>query len=349
MKSPVYYIIPLAVLLTLAAPIADARPPAAAPAAEPPPAATSGLRVTCEGDDVGAEVTVNGKFKGECPLDMQVPEGVLRLRVEKKYPMYDRVFEQEIRMGDGVMKKVEAVLSRTLNAAGQQRLHEERAQLDAEGMVMIPAGSFEMGASNGDNDEKPVHRVDVKPFAMGKYEVTQKEWREVMGSDPPEFGFKGCDTCPVESVSWNDIQEFIRKLNARTGKQYRLPTEAEWEYACRAGGRHTYCGSDDIDAVAWQIRNSKEKTHPVGQKQANAWGLYDMSGNVWEWVEDSYHDSYNGAPTDGTAWQGDGAKRVLRGGAWFSLSNNARAAIRSRNVPANRYYMYGFRLARTLL
>ena len=147
-------------------------------------------------------------------------------------------------------------------------------------MVRIPAGSFEMG-SNDDDDGKPPHWVSVGAFELGETELTQRQWKAVMGwsiSGNNPSGFKNCDDCPVERVSWNDVQKFIQKLNQKTGKRYRLPSEAEWEYACRAGGWHKYCGSDDVESVAWYIENDGYKTHPVGQKQANAWGLYDMSG-----------------------------------------------------------------------
>ncbi len=218
-------------------------------------------------------------------------------------------------------------------------------------MVEIPAGSFDMGSNNGEPDEQPVHQVTIaKPFAIGKTEVTQEQWHALMGNDPSYF--TGCgDTCPVEQISWNDTQEFIKKLNAKTGKQYRLPTEAEWEYACRAGNQQEYCGDDNQEKVSWNGFNSGSfffKTpHPAATKQANAFGLYDMSGNVWEWVADYYHDNYNGAPTDGSAWL-NGSMRVLRGGSWGYDANFSRAASRSKFGVNYRYYSYGFRLALTL-
>jgi formylglycine-generating enzyme required for sulfatase activity len=218
-------------------------------------------------------------------------------------------------------------------------------------MVEIPPGSFAMGSNNGEPDEKPLHNVTIaQSFAIGKTEVTQEQWQAVMGDNPSYFS--GCgDTCPVEQVSWDDAQAFIKKLNAKTGKQYRLPSEAEWEYACRAGNQQSYCGSDNADNVAWNGYNSGgflfKKPHPVATKQANAFGLYDMSGNVWEWVEDSYHDSYNGASADGSAWQG-GSMRVLRGGSWGYDQPFSRAAARSKFAANYRYFSYGFRLARTL-
>ncbi|MDD5058861.1 MAG: SUMF1/EgtB/PvdO family nonheme iron enzyme [Sideroxydans sp.] len=218
-------------------------------------------------------------------------------------------------------------------------------------MVEIPAGSFDMGSSNGKPDEQPVHRVTIaKPFAIGKTEVTQEQWQAVMKANPSYF--TGCgDTCPVEQVSWNDVQTFIQKLNAQTGKQYRLPSEAEWEYACRAGNQQEFCGGDLAENVSWNGFNSGSfffnTPHPVAIKQANAFGLYDMSGNVWEWVADGYHDSYSGAPTDGSAWL-DGSMRVLRGGSWGFDPKFARAASRSKFGTNYRYYSYGFRLALTL-
>ena len=216
-------------------------------------------------------------------------------------------------------------------------------------MVVIPAGSFEMGSSDGASDEGPVHRVDIaRPFALGKYEVTQGEWRALMGNNPSDF--KDCgDRCPVENVSWEDAQSFVQRLNERTGKRYRLPSEAEWEYACRGGGQDTYCGGEDVDALGWYDKNSGGQAHPVGQKQANGYGLYDMSGNVWEWTEECYHDSYAGAPGDGSAWtEGDCGRRVLRGGSWNYFADDLRAAYRIVYVPGIRLGNVGFRVARTL-
>ncbi|TAN83626.1 MAG: formylglycine-generating enzyme family protein [Gallionella sp.] len=221
---------------------------------------------------------------------------------------------------------------------------------DCPEMVVIPAGSFDMG-SNNDPNEMPVHRVTIShAFALGKTEVTQGLWKAIMGDNPSKYINCG-DNCPVEQVNWEDAQEFIQKLNAKTGKQYRLPSEAEWEYACRAGAQQKYCGSDNLDSVGWYgalatpAGNSGKTPNPVATKQANAWGLYDMSGNVWEWVEDSYHDSYNGAPADGSAWQGDGAMRTPRGGSWSYAQH---AAKRGGSAPKYRYSTIGFRLARTL-
>jgi formylglycine-generating enzyme required for sulfatase activity len=218
-------------------------------------------------------------------------------------------------------------------------------------MVEIPQGSFSMGSIEGEADEKPVHNVTIaKPFAIGKTEVTQEQWRAVMGDNPSYF--EACaDTCPVEQVSWEDAQAYIAKLNVKTGKKYRLPTEAEWEYACRAGNQQEYCGNDNADHVAWHSNNSgnmlSKTPHPVATKKANAFGLFDMSGNVWEWVEDSYHESYEGAPADGSAWM-NGKMRVLRGGSWGYDPKSSRASARSKFSENYRYWSYGFRVAQTL-
>ena len=220
-------------------------------------------------------------------------------------------------------------------------------------MVKIPGGTFDMGCgpNNGrcETDENPRHQVTVPAFAMAKTEITQGQWKAVMGSAPPELRFKDCgDNCPVERVSWNDVQEFIKTLNQKTGGHYRLPSESEWEYACRSGQDTLYCGGNDADAVAWYDGNSGSKTHPVGGKQRNALGLYDMSGNVWEWVQDCRHDSYQGAPTDGSVWDGGticANSRAVRGGSWSSTRQDVRSADRTGGDPAYRYGYIGFRLA----
>ena len=220
-------------------------------------------------------------------------------------------------------------------------------------MIVIPAGSFDMGSPDtekGRQDiEGPVHRVNVATFALGKTEVTQGQWKAIMGNNPSRFRKCG-NKCPVESVSWNDAQAFVHKLSAKTGKQYRLPSEAEWEYACRAGKQQKYCGGDNVEAVAWYRGNSGGKPHPVATKQANAMGLYDMSGNVEEWVKDSFdiHDNYKGAPTDGSSSQKSGTQRILRGGSWNDYVLSQRAANRGWIVPAGSDDSTGLRVARSL-
>jgi formylglycine-generating enzyme required for sulfatase activity len=160
-------------------------------------------------------------------------------------------------------------------------------------LVYVQGGSYMMGSSDGQPREKPVHKVTLSSFKISKYEVTQAQWKAVMGTNPSNF--KGCDNCPVEQVSWNDTQTFLKKLNELTGKKYRLLSEAEWEYAARGGNKskgYKYAGSNSLNNVAWHNGNSGKKTHPVGQKQPNELGLYDMTGNVYEWCQDWYDDKY---------------------------------------------------------
>ncbi len=216
-------------------------------------------------------------------------------------------------------------------------------------MVEIPKGSFCMGSTNGNADEKPVHQVTINySFYMGKYEVTQGQWQAVMGNAPSYFKGGLAEpfiNLPVEQVSWEDAQTFISKLNeSNDGFRYRLPTEAEWEYACRAGTTGDYGG--DLNEMAWFSENSGSRTHAVGTKQPNAWGLFDMHGNVWEWCQDWYHETYYGAPTDGSAWLSGGEQkyRVLRGGSWFLNATNLRSARRVWFTPDLRNYNLGFRV-----
>ncbi|MFN0035536.1 MAG: SUMF1/EgtB/PvdO family nonheme iron enzyme [Saprospiraceae bacterium] len=213
-------------------------------------------------------------------------------------------------------------------------------------MVAIQGGTFQMGSpasEEGRDDDECQHSVMVDDFSIGKHEVTQADWREIMGSDPPELNFKGCDDCPVESVSWNDVQDFLKALNAKyPGKTYRLPTEAEWEYAARGGSksqRYKYAGSDNLGSVAWYSENSGSKTNPVGGKAHNELGLYDMSGNVWEWCQDTWKPY----PCDGKT-TADGRYRVFRGGSAFRNAVRCRAANRDLNGAAGRNLALGFRL-----
>jgi len=212
-------------------------------------------------------------------------------------------------------------------------------------MVKIPAGSFLMGTEEAEvirlckeyetdwyKCEMPQHRVNLQEFYLGKYPVTQEQYQAVMGNNPSKF--KDNPKNPVENVRWNDAQEFCQKLSDKTGKKYRLPSEAEWEYACRAGTQTRYYFGDDqklLGEYAWHGENSGDKTHPVGQKKPNNWGLYDMHGNVWEWCEDGWHDNYQKAPTDGTAWNENHSvtnMRVLRGGSWHGNPRSCRSAYR---------------------
>lgn len=229
--------------------------------------------------------------------------------------------------------------------------------------VLIPAGEFDMGSPSSekgryDDREGPIHRVKIaKAFYMGKYMVTQKQWRDIMGTNPSYF--KG-DNLPVGDVEWNDVQEFIRKLNGKEGNyKYRLPSESEWEYAARAGTTTRYFFGDDeseLGEYAWYKDNSGDKAHDVGLKKPNPWGLYDMYGNGWEWVQDTFHYGYIGAPTDGSAWESvDVSLRVSKGGSSLNDAGVLRSAVRIGSGPGHsampdnsREILSGFRLARDL-
>ena len=198
--------------------------------------------------------------------------------------------------------------------------------------------------SDCDSDERPTHSVTVSSFQMGKYEVTQAQWRAVMGSNPSNFS--GCDNCPVDDVRWNDVQDFIRKLNVKTGKNYRLPTEAEWEFAARGGNKskgYKYGGGNNLSNVGWYYDNSGSKTHAVGQKQANELGIYDMSGNVWEWCGDWYGD-YSSSSQANPKGPSYGSNRVLRGGSWYYDAGYCQVSHRGNRNPGNRASHNGFRL-----
>jgi formylglycine-generating enzyme required for sulfatase activity len=209
--------------------------------------------------------------------------------------------------------------------------------------VLIPAGVFTMGTQGARQGR---HVTISQPFYLGKYAVTQAQWLTLMGTNPSRF--PGEDH-PVESVSWDDVQAFIRALNAREwGGKYRLPTEAEWEYAARAGATTAYCFGGDarlLDAYAWYAANARGTTHPVGQRQPNAWGLYDMHGNVWEWVQDWY-GPYPAAPARDPQGPASGSHRVRRGGGWHSDAPECSAAYRSIIKAGDRYSTLGFRLLR---
>ncbi len=220
-------------------------------------------------------------------------------------------------------------------------------------MVSIPAGEFMMGSPDADgnagNYEKPQHRVRItKPFYLGKYLVTQEQWEAVMGSNPSNF--KGPNN-PVEQVSWDECQQFLNKLNKREGNpgKFQLPSEAQWEYACRAGSTTKFCFGDDearLGEYAWYAGNSESKTHPVGEKKPNAWGLYDMHGNVWEWCQDWYDGGYYAkSPADDPSGSATGSYRVDRGGSWLDSAGRCRSAIRGGDDPSDRDYDMAFRLA----
>ena len=239
-------------------------------------------------------------------------------------------------------KKISATTSST--NSNRQRILQELA----DHMVYVQGGTFTMGAtgeqgSDADDDVKPAHSVTLSSYYIGKTEVTQELWQAVMGSNPSNF--KG-DRKPVERVSWNDCQKFISKVNSLTGKKFRLPTEAEWEFAARGGIKskgYKYSGSNTLADVAWNGDNSGYKTHDVGTKNPNELGLYDMSGNVWEWCNDWY-GNYSSSPSNNPTGPGSGAFRVCRGGSWDHGARYCRSSDRGNGTLVNRINNLGLRL-----
>ncbi len=227
-------------------------------------------------------------------------------------------------------------------------------------MVIIPAGQFQMGDLNGVGykSEQPVHQVTINySFAIGKYEVTFAEYYAFANATnrslPDDWGW-GRGNRPVIEVNWDDAQAYAAWLSEETGKRYRLPSEAEWEYAARAGTTTNYFWGDAIgnnraNCAGCGSQWDNSQTAPVGSFQPNQFGLYDTHGNVWEWVEDCWHDNYRGAPSNGSAWtSGSCGSRVLRGGSWFSGPRLLRSANRGGSTPGSRDFDYGFRLAQDL-
>lgn len=237
-------------------------------------------------------------------------------------------------------------MSRTLE------LNDFEKSLPHHEMIFVEGGEFMMGnTGEGVHDnEQPVHRVQVSPFYMAKFPVTQAVWKAVMNGRNPSH-FKGDDR-PVDNVFWEDAQSFIQELSQKAGRGYRLPSEAEWEYAARGGKcseDYLYGGSDKLSEVGWYDGNSGNETHAVGQLLPNELGLYDLSGNVYEWCEDDWHDDYQGAPTDGSAWINSlhwnrSTHHVLRGGSWYREAWKCQVYYRSNPLPDYRYDHIGFRL-----
>ena len=225
---------------------------------------------------------------------------------------------------------------------------ETKDDLNIE-MIAVQGGIFIMGCTHEQgndcwSDERPTHQVTTSDFYIGKYEVTQAQWKAVMGNNPSHF--KG-DDLPVENVNWNDVQGFIKKLNEMTGKKYRLPTEAEWEYAARGGSKshsYKYSGSNTIDSVAWYNDNVNTSTHAVGSKLPNELGIYDMSGNVWEWCS-NWFGKYSRSAKTNPQGASSGSARVARGGSWLDKAWYARVAYRYIGAPDYRDGSMGFRLA----
>ena len=246
------------------------------------------------------------------------------------------------------------VQGNTTNRKGTQAkfMNEDLGSGTILKMIAIPGGSFVMGSPNGEvgreHNENPQHKVNISPFFMGKYEVTQEQYQAVMGNNPSEF--KGLKL-PVEKVSWNDAGEFCRKLYQKIGKTYRLPSEAEWEYACRAETKTPFHFGETITSDLVNYNGSaqcglyREQTTDVGSFPPNGFGLYDMHGNVNEWCSDSWNNNYNGAPTDGSSWESGHELRVFRGGSWKYNAVNCRSAYRAGHGAGGSFSSTGFRVA----
>jgi formylglycine-generating enzyme required for sulfatase activity len=255
-----------------------------------------------------------------------------------------------------IAPKIDLLLGAVLpNVSQSGTLEAERPQtfrnsIDIE-LVLVSAGEFQMGEDKGLDNERPVHQVQISPpFYLGKYPVTQAQWETVMGNNPSEF--IGDQRRPVERVSWDDVQEFIRRLNKKEGlESYRLPTEAEWEYAARAGSTTKYCFGDDesqLAEYAWYDKNSAQETHPVGQLKPNAWDLYDMHGNVWEWVQDWYAEYTEASVTDPQG-PSSGSSRIIHGSSWLHDARSCRSAVRGFAAPGNSINSLGVRVLRMVV
>ena len=306
----------------------------------------------------GSDVYVDGVKVGQSP---RVFNGVLvgNHNVEIRKSGY-ATSRQTVTISEGQTASISGSLTSSTSSSNANTLSSSGSSLSGNAltipvknginieMVKVEAGSFYMGATsemqNPYSDEKPDHRVTLtNNYYVGKYEVTQALWQAVMGSNPSNF--KG-DALPVEQVSWNDCQDFISKLNAMTGKRFRLPTEAEWEFAARGGKKsrgYQFSGSITLGDVAWYKENSGSKTHVVGTKQPNELGIYDMAGNVWEWCQDWY-DSYSSSPQTNPTGAVRGSDRVNRGGSWTNSAGYCRTSCRINSTPDDRYIGLGLRL-----
>ncbi len=297
----------------------------------------------------------------------QEAEAKRRAAAERQRQQAERTAAQQRAARQAADRAAQAEASRR-QAAAEARAREEsaaRAEQDrlkanlGLGMALVPAGCFQMGSNtSGQSDEQPQHQVCIpRAFGMGKHEVTFDEYDRFVtatgAARPADQGW-GRGTRPVINVSWEEARRYAQWLSSQTGKRFRLPSEAEWEYATRAGTSTEYwwgnaIGSNRANCDGCGSGFDNQKTAPVGSFEANPWGLHDVHGNVWEWVQDCYEPTYGGAPTDGRARDGGGCStRVLRGGSWFNIPSNLRSADRDMNAPDNRIFSNGFRLAQDL-
>ena len=328
--------------------------------------ASSNTYISVDSEPSGADIYIDGKHYGQTPnIITDLPMGKHEIKLEKQeYNSVTKIFI--IEEGEK-LKFNETLLSVYYKASAVEEEEKEivnNSETDSDGnevfnvkgvsfkMIKVEGGTFMMGATSEQGkdafkDEKPAHSVTLSDYYIGETEVTQELWEAVMGSTPSSYS--GYPQRPVERVSWNDCQEFITKLNQLTGKNFRLPTEAEWEYAARGGNKskgYKYSGSNTIDDVAWYKDNSGNGTHNVKTKLANELGIYDMSGNVWEWCQDWYDRKYyqNSLQTNPTG-PSSGSGRVIRGGSWHLNAKHCRVSNRSYYYPGYRNDYLCLRLA----
>ena len=294
----------------------------------------SGKIITVTTDKEGDEIYVDGTFAGHSPLDVSIGYGTHTVKAIRNGKSVEKSFDVRENGGES-----------SITFFGNQTITVKGVSFD---MVYVEGGSFDMGATyeqvdNALDNEKPVHRVTLSGYYIGMYEVTQELWEAVMGSNP---SYHAASQYPVESVSWNDCKEFVSRLSSLTGRTFRLPTEAEWEYAARGGNQsrhYKYSGSDNIGNVAWHAGNSGSSTHAVGTRTANELGIYDMSGNVWEWCSDWYGFYSAGAQTNPQG-PSSGSLRVLRGGSWYGCARYCRVSYRNYDDPDLSSISRGLRL-----
>lgn len=285
----------------------------------------TGKEITISTDQSGDKIYVDDNYIGTSPITYNISYGSHNIKAERN--------------GKEVSKTI--TVSQSGGEANIKLSFSSNETITVNGvsftMIKVEGGTFQMGATSeqggdADSDEKPVHSVTLSDYYIGETEVTQELWEAVMGSKPSKF--KGSQR-PVERVSWNDCQGFIKKLNQLTGKNFRLPTEAEWEYAARGGNKskgYKYSGSNTIGNVAWYDDNSNSQTHNVKTKSPNELGIYDMSGNVWEWCQD-WKGNYNSGSQINPTGPSSGSRRVGRGGSWSDDAEGCRVSFRGSSFP----------------